>query len=239
MPSNCRWADDQQQHYNKRNTKFATGADGTTRTIAEWSKLSRIPQRGIYARLALGWPESEAVSQKPLRKSTVKGPDGTYRTIAEWAEVSGIKSATIRYRLKAPGWTESDAVSKPPDRGNSSQRGTGRPTRVKKPQSKYRNVTGPDGETRTIAEWAKLKGVSPKLIWERLEADWTQVDAVNVPKRTQKSLTGPDGSTRTVSEWADVYGISSETINQRLRHHWSEADAVSVPTGGKRVRGRY
>lgn len=47
-------------------------------------------------------------------------------------------------------------------------------------------VRGPNGERRTVAEWAGLLGVSPKVIHSRLSQGWDEARAVSAPHRARR-----------------------------------------------------
>ena len=53
-PSNCRWATQKEQANNKRNNHFVT-YKGETKTISQWSEITKIKQGTIQARLKRGW----------------------------------------------------------------------------------------------------------------------------------------------------------------------------------------
>ena len=59
-PGNCRWATIVEQNNNKRNNRFITLC-GSTKTVAEWSRVVGIASGTIIARLRKGWGEYEAV----------------------------------------------------------------------------------------------------------------------------------------------------------------------------------
>lgn len=63
-PQNCRWADMQTQQNNRTNNRMIT-ANGETRTMAEWSRVSNIPYATIQSRLGRGWDEAAAVTVRP------------------------------------------------------------------------------------------------------------------------------------------------------------------------------
>lgn len=66
-PSNCRWANWQEQQNNRRSNKTLTYM-GETHTIAGWSRILGIKQSTIYARVKKGCSASEALSKCRLRK---------------------------------------------------------------------------------------------------------------------------------------------------------------------------
>lgn len=62
-PDNCRWATKRQQANNRRSSRSIT-ALGTTRTLAEWSRVTGVPHNTIWNRINVGWPPDEALGLK-------------------------------------------------------------------------------------------------------------------------------------------------------------------------------
>lgn len=90
--------------------------------------------------------------------------DGVTRPRTEWADITGISAITIRGRI-CRGWDAKDAVTQPP---------------------RHKTRNGPrmlvhDGCSRTLAEWAKLIGISMDTLWHRLNSGWSVSDAVTLP----------------------------------------------------------
>lgn len=64
-PSNCKWITKQEQHNNRRNSKFET-LDGITKTVAEWAREYNIHPSTLYRRLNNGMDIYDAI-KKPSR----------------------------------------------------------------------------------------------------------------------------------------------------------------------------
>lgn len=69
-PDNCRWISQKEQCKNRRNTKFIT-INGVSHTISEWSSISGVYVKNIYARINRSWKSEDAVF-KPTRKINKK-----------------------------------------------------------------------------------------------------------------------------------------------------------------------
>ncbi len=65
-PNNCRWVSARSNSQNRRSSVVLT-IQGSTRCVAEWSRVSGIPAAYISARLKLGWSAREAVWRKPMK----------------------------------------------------------------------------------------------------------------------------------------------------------------------------
>lgn len=78
------------------------------------------------------------------------------------------------------------------------------------------------GETRTIPEWARHVGLSPKNLGQRMRDGWSVERALTTPKlppsrRISNVVITCRGQTKTLSEWAQVSGINAARIGKRLR----------------------
>lgn len=72
-PENCRWADQQTQRMNRRNTWFAE-IDGERKTVLEWCEIYKIPYDMVYKRAKiLGWNIKDALTE-PKKESYVRHP---------------------------------------------------------------------------------------------------------------------------------------------------------------------
>lgn len=121
-PGNCRWATPSEQQNNTNKNRIIE-AQGQTRTLSEWSRLTGIGISTLFNRLERGWPD-EAVVTKPPGK---RGPrfivlNGVEQNVTEWARANGLPVSTLFHRLSA-GWAITDALSRPAKR-------TGRPRRT-------------------------------------------------------------------------------------------------------------
>lgn len=104
------------------------------------------------------------------RKLTIFGET---KCLSEWAEQYGINEASIRRRLDS-GWSECDAVTSPI---GSQPRGL---------LSGTSKTIEANGETNTVSTWAKILGVSVRVIRSRLRTGWSEVGAVTTPRGGSK-----------------------------------------------------
>lgn len=65
-PSNCRWADLDEQNNNKRTCVYVT-IDGVTKTVTEWCKETGVNRKTAFNRIKRGWNPIEAVSKEVSR----------------------------------------------------------------------------------------------------------------------------------------------------------------------------
>lgn len=90
---------------------------------------------------------------------------GETHTAAEWSKILGIKSSTIRKRLKM-GWNSEDALSVPVE--------------------DIKHYITINGETHSMGEWDTIKGYSEGFISGRILHGWDEVDAVLTPPLSKR-----------------------------------------------------
>lgn len=101
-PNNCRWATDDEQANNRRNSHYLTLRDKTL-TITQWSKETNIPRMTIRNRLLLGWSIEDTLTIPPKKILIIEFNNQSH-TISEWSKITGIKKNTIQSRLNR-GWS--------------------------------------------------------------------------------------------------------------------------------------
>jgi hypothetical protein len=72
-PENCRWADAKTQRRNQRNPKLIE-CRGQKKMPIEWSEISGVSNRAIYARIKRGWSVENAIFT-PMRKQRPRQPN--------------------------------------------------------------------------------------------------------------------------------------------------------------------
>lgn len=90
------------------------------------------------------------------------------------------------------------------------------------------------GETRSVTEWARLKGLTYKALSDRLDRGWSPERAVDTPQRAYKAHSRrtyacPDGVKRTIQEMADMASVSEAAMRMRLKNGWSVERALTEP----------
>lgn len=88
-----------------------------------------------------------------------------------------------------------------------------------------------NGETHTIAEWARLRGLTSTMICLRLyRRGWPVERALTTPANASKhAYLTLDGARRSIAEWSALTGIKTSTLHERLRHGWSVERALTAP----------
>lgn len=160
-PDNCRWADPFEQANNTRRNRVVSAA-GEQRTVSEWERLNRTTPGRIKHRLHSGWSAERAVSDPP-KLNRLLTHNGETMTMTEWARRVGITVSTIRKRLRL-GWPIQRVLATTP---GSIKAG-----------ALY--VTF-EGETRTLADWATVRGFPHYTVAQRLRLGWTIERALSTP----------------------------------------------------------
>lgn len=92
------------------------------------------------------------------------------------------------------------------------------------------------GEQKTMAEWAKLMGISLQTLANRINrSGWTVEKALTMtPRHNPVEFRGQKKNAR---EWARELGLRPKTVEERLRRGWSVERALTErPTEGRSSR---
>lgn len=96
-----------------------------------------------------------------------------------------------------------------------------------------------NNEQHSIADWAKITGISHTALKQRIAAGWTIEEALTTPQYSTnktRNLTY-NGITKRMSEWADEYGINYSTLQNRINlHGWDIERALTTPTGSRQKK---
>jgi hypothetical protein len=69
-PGNCRWATDEEQNNNRRNTIYVE-IDGITLSVGQWARQTGIPYSILWNRFKTGWNKQEAITT-PVKRGNRK-----------------------------------------------------------------------------------------------------------------------------------------------------------------------
>ena len=87
--------------------------------------------------------------------------------------------------------------------------------------TRYNHIMDYDGESHTLAEWARIKGLMAVTIYGRVRKGWS-------PKRVLSPVTRGDinplitinNESHTPIQWAKIKNISAGTIRSRIKRGW-------------------
>lgn len=91
-----------------------------------------------------------------------------------------------------------------------------------------------NGETKTIAEWAVITGISFRMLSYRHCYGWSDERTLTTPAGTQREnsrtrMVTANGETHTVAEWSRRLKVPAQRIYQRLHRGASDQEAVNFP----------
>lgn len=101
------------------------------------------------------------------------------------------------------------------------------------------------GQTKSLTQWAHLRGMTPFCLHGRLEIGWSLADALTRPVwkggpryfhhslRRNHMITFKD-QTKTLTEWARTVGLPPRCLHSRLKMGWSIAEALLCPLSKNR-----
>lgn len=92
-----------------------------------------------------------------------------------------------------------------------------------------------NGETHTVAEWARITGISKDYIYGGLRRGWSFEDIMlGKPKTPARGkLYEYNGEKHTLAEWSRLTGISSSAILARIKRGWNIEKALTEPPIGR------
>lgn len=199
--------------------------NGETKTLTDWAKGIGITTHAIVFRLQNDWPPERAVStpapERPNAKLTLEQASQIRAeypalSLAELAAQFSVSKKTVLNILR--GKIFNDEGMPPVDYAWTK--------RKRKVKTTDHLITA-NGETNTVAEWARRLGLSPNTIHGRLKNGWTPQDAVTIkdmPLHNQK-LTPEDAAAIRASypaipctKLAVMFSVSKKSILNVLHY---------------------
>lgn len=152
-------------------------------------------------------------NSRNVRKVTA---NGEMKLLVDWAKELDLDPQVIYSRLHR-GWSEKEAVT----------------TRADDPYAMRSERNGAaqltfEGETMTISQWAKRKGIKRTTIQERVRMGWPVEKILGTKAQAYAQTLTVDGLKLTYQEWADRLGIPRITIAVRLSRGLSPRAALGL-----------
>ncbi|MFN3362827.1 MAG: hypothetical protein ACK40W_02610 [Allorhizobium sp.] len=101
--------------------------------------------------------------------------DGVTQSVCEWGLDYGIPPRMITNRIRS-GWTVEEAITKPMPAKPGAELDE---YDFREPRGIHRLVH--NGQSRTLAEWAKALGIQHATLYQRIREGWTVETALNTP----------------------------------------------------------
>ena len=143
--------------------------------------------------------------------------NGLTLTIQQWANRTGVPPFVIQSRLYQ-GWPIACALEPLHHRTADEIRAP------RSPADRQKALLTLNGETKSIAEWARCAGLSYKLLYQRL-ARGAPLEQALAPKKTKTS---------SLRQLARRYGVNPRTVMDRMRKGMTLEQALMAPDGRKR-----
>jgi hypothetical protein len=83
-----------------------------------------------------------------------------------------------------------------------------------------------NGQRHTLAEWARIRSITPSCIRHRLNRGYSVGIALGYVKEKTISF---NGKNLTIREWAKYANIRPDLLSKRLRSGWSFEKAINTP----------
>ena len=87
-----------------------------------------------------------------------------------------------------------------------------------------------NGETRTLSDWAAIKGIDPKTLSGRVRNGMSIDRALTMNPRDKAGVHTVNGVSKSLAEWAVSIGITYSALIARMRDR-SLAQALAMPAG--------
>lgn len=164
-----------------------------------------------------GLAPSSAVPSSGNPRCTRLTYRGRTRTLQEWADLTGVPMNAL-YKRVYKGWSP-ERVIETPHRPRGRALSPGEPCTL-------------EGETRTVAEWAKLRGLAFSTVRTRVRQGMLLSEALVPTARMpgfRRHLVEHGGECLSLADWSRRTGIPAYAISLRLRGGWSVARALTTP----------
>lgn len=96
-----------------------------------------------------------------------------------------------------------------------------------------------NGETKTLAEWARDKNMKVITLFNRLNRGASIEDALTKDIRKARRDITFNGKTMCIEQWAKELGVCGHTISDRLEKGWTIEETLTIPKGKARRKKNF
>ena len=90
------------------------------------------------------------------------------------------------------------------------------------------HVISMNGESHTLSEWCRIKGIPEQRVRQRIYKGMNDVDALTKPVSEQIAF-DYNGESHPLKDWSQIAGINYHTLYNRINvYHWSFEEAIGV-----------
>lgn len=168
-PSNCRFTTMKEQNNNRRTTNLHT-YNGKTQSEMKWAEEYGISYGALKTRLEYGWDFEKALTTPVVHNEILIEHDGQTHPLKRWARIYNMCPSTLKGRIDR-GWAFEDAIKTPPKEAP-----------FKTLKFEY------NGESRTVAEWAKLTGIPYNTVKNRIKKGLDMHHVLNDPVKNREYI---------------------------------------------------
>jgi len=178
--------------------------------------IDRINNNGNYCKENCRWATMMEQARNTSKNHIIEA-FGKKMTLIEWVRDTGHAPDVIKKRLKR-GLSIEEALYK----GSIAKHGED-------------SIFEAFGESKTLGEWGKIKGLKVSTIRSRLLKNIPIEEALCSEIRPGKRITA-FGKSLKISEWESEAGIDRGTLFNRLKRGWTPEEALTLkPDLGKKI----
>jgi hypothetical protein len=95
-----------------------------------------------------------------------------------------------------------------------------------------------NGETKTVAQWARKIGLDSNALLYRIQAGWDVERALTEPAEPfEERILTHNGKSQNMAQWAREIGINTTTLHMRINTYgWSVERALTEPVDASKIR---
>lgn len=168
-PSNCRFTTMKEQNNNRRTTNLHT-YNGKTQSEMKWAEEYGIPYGTLKTRLEYGWDFEKTLTTPVVHNEILIEHNGQTHPLKRWARIYNMCPSTLKGRIDR-GWAFEDAIKTPPKEAP-----------FKTLKFEY------NGESHTVAEWAKLTGIPYNTVKNRIKKGLDMHHVLNDPVKNREYI---------------------------------------------------
>lgn len=213
-----------------KNRYSSININGEIHSLSEWCKIKGLNYDAVLARIHRGYNVIDAI-QVPFKEAVKYITIGNEtHTLAEWCRIKGINYGTIYDRIRN-GMKPATALNTPVKSKTENVIYIASDIEEKKNKScKYITI---NGETHSIADWCRIKGLNYLTIKNRIRRGMSPLEALTMEyKKSTKDIT-INGETHSIADWCRIIGISRATYGGRVSRGMTPIEALTTPIHGK------
>jgi len=224
-PANCRWATQDEQINNRRNTVRIT-IDGAVKSLTQWSRQFGVARATVKRRFLIceDWKQAFELAKRNFsqERQIEVTINGKRKSLLEWCNVHGIP-AKIAWQRHKRGWPWKKSVTEPL-----------LDDYAKRDFLKCNICIG--AETKGFNEWCKHFGIAASTVWKRINngesihnALQRKPDKSHSHGHTNRRIYEIGGVTMCLADWVRQHGADYALVLSRVRRGSPIEKALTDP----------